>query len=268
MKISVRTITDLNYIMVRRMHELPQFDMIVGIPRSGLMASLMLGLHMQRTVLSLDQYCNDNVTSELKTILLLDDSLLRGTEMGMAVERCVRARPDVKIIRSAVYVAPGKNDMLDFAFETLQTPRVFPWNIWRSVHLSSIMVDMDGVICRDPTKEENADRSKYEAFLRHAEPLFLPTRQVQAIVTCRLEMYRAETESWLKRHNVRTKELIMLDMPSAEARQKWNQHGEWKAMHYRRLGGDLFVESCAKQSAIISKHGPVFCARTQQRFPA
>ena len=48
--------------------------------------------------------------------------------------------------------------------------------------------------------------------------------EINTIVTSRLEKYREPTEKWLKDHGVKYKQLIMLDLPSAEERRKQGCH--------------------------------------------
>ena len=60
-------------------------------------------------------------------------------------------------------------------------------------------MDFDGVLCRDPTEEENDDGDKYRYFIANVEPIFKPSVEIGWIVTSRLEKYRDLTENWLKK---------------------------------------------------------------------
>ena len=48
--------------------------------------------------------------------------------------------------------------------------------------LASACVDIDGVLCIDPTAEENDDGPRYREFLSCAKPLYLPTVPVGALL--------------------------------------------------------------------------------------
>ena len=48
-------------------------------------------------------------------------------------------------------------------------------------------MDIDGVLCADPTPEENDDGEKYRHFLLNAPPLFIPKVTIGTLVTSRLE---------------------------------------------------------------------------------
>lgn len=65
-------------------------------------------------------------------------------------------------------------------------------------------MDIDGVLCADPTPEENDDGEKYRHFLLNTPPLFIPKVTIGTLVTSRLEKYRPETEAWLQKNHVNT----------------------------------------------------------------
>jgi orotate phosphoribosyltransferase len=127
-------------------------------------------------------------------------------------------------------------------------------------------VDIDGVLCRDPTEEENDDGPMYEDFLVNAEPLLIPSAPVGWLVTCRLEKYRDLTEQWLANHGVIYRELIMMDLPSKAARIAAGSHARFKAEVYANTNAKLFIESSAWQAyEIANRTGkPVFCLETRR----
>ena len=105
----------------------------------------------------------------------------------------------------------------------------FQWSFMRTPELRNYCLDIDGVLCRDATKAEDDDGPNYLRFLRDASPLFIPTAEVGWLVTSRLEKYRAETETWFERYSIRYRELVMLDLPSREARERSGVHASYKA---------------------------------------
>jgi len=76
-----------------------------------------------------------------------------------------------------------------------------------------------------------------------------------------LEKYRKPTEAWLKANNIKYNDLIMLDLPNMEARQRANSHGEHKAKAYMKNPYVLFVESDYRQAVEINRISkkPVLC---------
>jgi uncharacterized HAD superfamily protein len=113
-------------------------------------------------------------------------------------------------------------------------------------------LDIDGVLCQDPSEKQNDDGPLYKEFLLNAPPLFLPTLKVNALVTSRLEKYREQTETWLKKHNIKYDKLIMLNLRNKEERQKLAIHAKHKAEFYLASKCELFIESDYNQSIEIA----------------
>jgi uncharacterized HAD superfamily protein len=121
--------------------------------------------------------------------------------------------------------------------------------------------DIDGVLCLDPTEEENDDGAGYLKFLNEVSPLHLPTVEIHTLVTSRLEKYRRDTEAWLDRHGVRYKRLVMAPYSSMTERRAANAHARLKAEVYLASDCELFLESdprIAKEIFSIT-HKPVLC---------
>lgn len=94
---------------------------------------------------------------------------------------------------------------------------------------------------------------KNNNFLKNAKPLILPSYKIHSLVTSRLEKYRKETEEWLQKYNIEYENLIMLDLPSKEERQRLNAHASHKLNYYKKTNTDLFIESDYYQAIKISK---------------
>ncbi len=237
-------------------------DVVVGIPRSGMLAAAPIALLLDLPLTDVAGFCDDRLWKRnhardahgASRVLLVDDSVNSGKAMGAAVEILRRHRPDVKICRLAVFAKPESTGAVDLYFDLCPGPRVFQWNLWRHIKLDRMAFDIDGVLCRDPTKEENDDGPKYARFLETVEPWHLPKRPVGWIVTSRLEKYRALTEGWLARHGVQYRQLVMLDLPSKAARLELQPTIGFKAGVYRELpDARLFVESSHKKARGIAR---------------
>ena len=156
---------------------------------------------------------------------------------------------------------------VDYFFEIVDYPRFFQWNIMNHSILQKTCMDIDGVLCADPTPEENDDGEKYRHFLLNALPLFIPKVTIGTLVTSRLEKYRPETEAWLQKNHVKYNKLVMLDLPDMAARQRANCHASFKAKEYgSSTDYMLFVESSMPQAAEINRltKKPVLCTETFQ----
>jgi hypothetical protein len=264
--LKMRSVADLNAEIVGGLHRIPEdVDAIVGIPRSGTLAASLIALHLQRV----DLYSYEGALDEageglldVNHLLLVDDTLRTGRTLSQEL-KCFQGYR--RKITSLVVFASKKDGEADIVLARCAEPRVFEWNLWRSYHLPEIAVDMDGVLCTQPGREER-EGEEYVRFLENANPRFLPRKPVRAVVTCRLEKFRPETERWLKRNKVEYGTLHMMDYPSHAARQAAGQHAAWKSKVYKESGALLFVESSEKQASRICKVGPVWCTENQFLF--
>ncbi len=252
-----------------------QYDLVVGLPRSGMVPAYMIALYLNIDCTDLGSFIENRplkkgmtrgiknileFPQDAKNILLVDDSIWS----GVSLLRDIKLIPEQlreKITTLAVYSTKPKRDDVDFFLEYLPVPRVFEWNIFHHDMLTRACLDIDGVLCLDPTEEENDDGDKYIDFILNATPLFLPTTRIHSLVTSRLEKYRSETEKWLSKHNIIYDNLIMLDLPSKEERLRLKAHGTHKAKYYKNSKIEFFIESDASQALEICKLAgkAVFC---------
>lgn len=279
-----RSIADMNDAIVRNIHRLPKdIDLVVGIPRSGLLAANLFCLVTNIPLTDLDSFLEGRIFSsgnsskrrsaldmnltQMRRILVLDDSIRSGKAMRAARKRMNDAGlTSSKIIFSAIFGTQKEHPETDFVFEVVPDPRVFQWNLMHHIILKNSCVDIDGVLCIDPTKDENDDGTSYQKFLAEALTLHVPTQRIGTLVTSRLEKYRAQTEDWLSRNNIQYEKLIMLDLPSKAERQRLGVHGTFKGEIYKSSDARLFIESEPAQAEKIAEISgkPVFCVETQQ----
>ena len=260
-----RTLSDLARIIDRSISLLSTagYSKIVGLPRSGMLPAYMIGLRLNLEVCTLDEYLAEvSVSSGLTRavrrvavakILVVDDSINSGASINAARE-AIRASGLVDIATHfcAVYYTKNSLASIDIGLERVELPRVFEWNVLHRRETKHYCFDIDGVLCDDPSSEQNDDSSRYEEFLIKAQPKFIPTYPVGWIVTSRLEKYRSLTLEWLSSHNVVFEKLEMLDLNSAEERRRLGVHADFKARTYLRSGKKLFIESETNQAERIA----------------
>jgi len=268
-----RNISDLNQVILKRLSILPRdFDLVVGIPRSGMLPANLLALYLNRPYTDIHSFINGHIykagargqffdIKQFKKILVVDDSIASGSAMVKCRESLQHLESEFAISYCAIYVIPGKEKMVDYHFEVVPLPRYFQWNILNHTSLEKACFDIDGVLCADPTEDQNDDGPKYRDFVLNAPPLFIPGSKIGTIVTSRLEKYRPETERWLAKNNVKYNKLVMLDLPNKEARMKANSHAVHKATEYKSQPYVLFVESALYQAIEINRitKKPVLC---------
>ena len=190
---------------------------------------------------------------DYKHVLVIDDSTNSGEAMRTARQALEAAFPEKVFTFCAVYGVGATDTPADLELDIVPTPRMFEWNVMHHNLLARACVDIDGVLCLDPTKDENDDGEAYLKFLRHARPLHTPTRKIGELVTSRLEKYRAETEGWLKGQGIEFESLVMLDLPDAETRRRLAAHAKFKGEHYRASDTWIFIESEKQQAEEIAQ---------------
>lgn len=265
---------DLSRDVASGIQKVPNVDVVVGVPKSGVIPACMIASFLNLPYYDLDSFCfsfsprsgtrkiRKNLLSNNINVLIVDDSVNTGTEMRAVKQRLKSLRMPYNFVFCAIYSAsPKLSSEVDLFFSFLPQPRVFQWNYRNHIISEYSAYDMDGVLCVDPTDEENDDGEKYIRFIKNADPLFIPKKNISAIVTSRLERYRPQTEEWLAENNVRYDELIMLDLPSAEERRRLGIHASFKAEVYKERSDILFVESNWKQAKKIAELAdkPVIC---------
>lgn len=270
-----RNLNDLNTSILKKLHLIPRdIDLVVGIPRSGMLPANLLALYLNLPYTDIHsflrgysyksgarkQFFSEN---EYKKILVVDDSIASGAALLESKKDLAHSESKFDIKYCVIYYTPENGHLADYALEAVATPRYFQWNIFNHTTLEKACFDIDGVLCLDPSDEQNDDSVLYESFLLNAAPLYIPGSKIGTIVTSRLEKYRTQTETWLAKNGVVYDKLVMLDLPDMKARQKANNHAGHKAKEYQYNHYTLFVESDLAQAIEINRitKKPVFCTQ-------
>lgn len=275
--------------------DLPHYDAVCGVPRSGLIPAGYLATRRNVRMVALDELMRDPVNiiarSPLRkynpimrqarghgnTLLIVDDAIGNGTTLSKIKERLSQVDHGLNVIYSAVYKSGAiyhrKTPALevDYFYEEVPQPRIFGWNWFRhNFFLAGGMVDFDGVLCEDwKSRPEQENDAEFLEHVKNAKPLYIPHVRVSAIVTSRLEKYRDECIDWLRKHEVLYSKLIMHPAKTPQERREARDHAERKASAY---AGDpearLFVESDVRQAKrIFDITGkPVLCTDTMTCF--
>lgn len=277
-----RSIADLNHDILSNLHRIPKtVDVVVGIPRSGLMAASLVALALNLPLADIDGFANGRILAsgitrrrktwasefgDLRHALVVDDSINSGGSMTLAREKLAGMSSSIDITYGAIYGVEQAAAHVDLVFQIVPQPRVFEWNVMHHEILGSACVDIDGVLCADPTHAENDDGLAYISFLNNARPFLSPTRKIGTLVTSRLEKYRPQTEAWLKEHGIDHERLVMLDLPDAATRRRLRAHADFKGDFYRKSASVLFIESEVDQARKIANISgkDVLCIANQQ----
>lgn len=249
--------------------ELPSdIETVVGIPRSGLLAANILALHtnvglktverlLQGELIQGGQRSPDHRGDFLhqpRKVLVIDDSLLTGSQMTRVRKRLMPLARFHSTPYAAVYIQqPGNEQLVDCFYEVLPTSSVFAWNVTHHIILTRSCVDIDGVLCRDASENEDDDGPAYTDFITNVQPKCVPTARIRYLVTCRLEKCRRLTEEWLSRHGIMYDRLVMMDFSTTAARTASGAHANYKPSVYKMTDALLFIESSLDQAYEIGR---------------
>lgn len=276
MFIDYRSIADMNDAILKNLYKIPKdIDLVVGIPRSGMLPANLIALYINKPYTDLDSFIDGRIYNagergnvfkgaQISRVLIIDDSLYSGFALSKAKTKLqnIITSNVYSIFFAAVYVIEKNKHLLDIYFEMTRNIRLFQWNIFHHPLISNAFFDIDGVLCPNPPYDD--DGKVYLDYICNAPVLYKPSCKVDTLVSCRLEKYRSFTEEWLNRSGIKYKRLILLDLPDKKSRMRWGKHGEFKGKIYKDSDAILFIESSlheAKEIVKIAKKS-VFCTET------
>lgn len=235
----------------------PDVDAVLGVPRSGMIAASLLAVHMNLPLGVAGPEIKAMTFASGRRIgattsrapVVLEDSAYTGASLRAsvaAVEGCDR------VIPAAVYVSsPDIVPGLVWA-EEVPSPRVFEWNLFGSEMIRSSLLDIDGVLCPDPTMPEE-DEEAYAKFLETTPPLHRPLFPVGGLVTNRLEIHREVTERWLARNGIQYESLRMAPFRTPSERRRHSTPVALKSAWYSMHGmPGILVESNDRIGAAVA----------------
>lgn len=256
----------------------PTVDGIAGVPRSGVIAGSIVSTTLGVPLYELYQGQLRRMGGgrrmrralahpEGTQIVAVEDSI----NTGWSMNRAVGTTQDPRVIgRASVYCTPTGTHATDIFAVELPLPHYFTWHMFGANVLcrQPTGFDMDGIYCEDCRTELDDDGDLYTKWMQTVTPHRIYTGgRATAIVTARLEKYRALTEAWLNRYHVEYDKLIMGPWETL-AERKRNSVSEWKAKVCRELKLEAFVESSEGQAQRISELAkiPVMCPGAKRIF--
>ena len=277
-----RSVSDLNRVITRNLHLIPQdVDLVVGIPRSGILPAIVIALMRNLRYADLDSFLEGRLAGAGSTkrhaglieepagarhVLVIDDSVNRGDAMREARARLGAMAGGTRITYAAVYVVPDAKAQVDVAFEVVPLPRVFEWNLAHHVCLEHACMDIDGVLCHDLLEDEHQVGPDYARALAEAVPLHRPTRRIGCLDTARPEKYRPQTEAWLEGQGIAYDRLVMRDGAAADEAFAPELQGEFKGRVFRGSDAILFISGDHSQAVEIARVAgkPVLSLQNQE----
>jgi adenine/guanine phosphoribosyltransferase-like PRPP-binding protein/uncharacterized HAD superfamily protein len=271
---------------------IPEFDIVCGIPRGGLLPATIIASIFGKPLTTpdllmenkcwntsscavanrknkwADEYYCPIPNLERAKILMVDDTSYNSVgQMQRHKLKIVAKFPFSIVYKVPIYVVE----------RTLRTNDLYckriSMNHWvekdfmirRGPYLLGF--DMDGVLCEDWNDDPNEDKEKYLSFLENAKPYMIPHYYIDFIITARMEGYRAQTVEWLKKHNVQYGKLIMWTGINKEDRGVMH-HSDYKIDKINRLmpPDGIFIESSYSQAKRIFEktNRQVICTDTME----
>ena len=140
-----RSLSDLNSVVLRDLSRFARrYDLIAGIPRSGMLLASLMGLYLNLPVISVDglaaglwssRYTGRRLARnrpgalEPKSVLVADDSVSTGETMA-AVRSAMAAAPlSVRAEYLAAFATKSGSKYVDHYLELVELLRVFEWNL-------------------------------------------------------------------------------------------------------------------------------------------
>lgn len=240
--------------------DLPKdLDVIVGVERSGLIPATILALYLNIPVITLNDYLRGYFGGEMSYLdskvkigslcnaIVIDDSSCSGRAMKHIKEMLDN---DFTYKTGAVYTTKESVGELDYYYKFVDLPRMFEWNFQHNDNLNNALLDIDGVIFKEPPLED--DTEAYRAYLENPIPLYIPTVPVMGLVTGRLEKYREITERTLAEYGIKYDTLVMANYDSPQERRK-DSMAVVKAQEFNNSKATVFIESSKGQADIMRK---------------
>lgn len=269
LKINFRSYADLHRALRHGLWRIPPtVDLVVGIPRSGVAPAAAIASHLSIPFMTLSQFVEGGspefgqtrtVRADVRVglaaghVLLVDDSIALGRAMGRAREAVAASDFKGQLSTLAVYSSFMGKRLVDLSLEVLPSPRVFEWNILNHWLLEHSCVDIDGVLCQDPTLVQRVTSHRFGRFAIETSALIRPKYVLSDVVTSRQEKYRGATEHWLGVSGIRYRRLHMMPNASAVERFAFEPHAEFKGRVFRQSHASLFIESDSRQAARINQ---------------
>ncbi|MDR2661094.1 MAG: phosphoribosyltransferase [Lactobacillaceae bacterium] len=219
-----KTIDDLNNLVKANQARLQSynFDLIVGLPRRGMIPATLIGLFLNKPVISFNELVADLASEKIgyrlksesnrhpksyENILLVDDSTNNGSAF-LGAKNKLDIETWNKITTMSVYSTKKGANYIDLALEILDSEdKLYEWNILhKRVALKVSSMRFEGIIAT------NSLNGIWEL-------ITAPSYPINTIVSSLREKNRKEIENFLKENNVEYENLIMEVVSSKQLKE-------------------------------------------------
>ena len=225
-----KSASDLNTCIWNNMHKVPRdVDIVVGIPRSGMVPASLLALYLNKPLADLDGFLKGHVLSygkrygqtrrltagsyfkrEKQKIILVDDSVSTGRSLTEAKEKIAKANISAEFLFLVVYADPSVFNKADIVLEINKKPRAFQWNMFHHRSINEAVLSFEGVLCKDSEEKDFKNIKESTNLHQRLLPFIVPSTEIGCLVSGLPKETKPNIESWLKYYGVRYRELLML----------------------------------------------------------
>ncbi|MDX9746899.1 MAG: phosphoribosyltransferase [Paludibacter sp.] len=159
-----RNVNDLNNLILRKLSLFSRdFDLIVGLPESGLIPANLLALYLNRPFTDLHSFLNGHIYKagergsffanvQYKRVLVIDDVMRHGVTMAKARERLSDMNDRFEFSYCVVYMLDGNQEKVDLFLETIEEPAFMQWHLIRDGIREKTVFNKQSspVYCDDP----------------------------------------------------------------------------------------------------------------------
>jgi len=279
-----KTYADLSKDVKLNLHQIKKenFDLIVGIPRSGMIPAYMIALSLNLNCTTIQAYLNNDKLKhgqtrqvakgisfpwEAKKVLVVDDSIATGNSLA-ALKESIPPELMKKLTFLAFYSSKPVRSEVDMLIAHVPNPRVFEWNIFHHPMLGDALLEMEGILCKAPLLEQTKTEEAYLDYINNVESFIIPNHKIHSIVTRRNEKYREQTEAWLKKSDVAYDNLIMDSSPINGKMVNTDTNYRLKVLHYKKSDTKLFFESEPSEARKLCKLAAkaVYCVANNRMY--
>jgi adenine/guanine phosphoribosyltransferase-like PRPP-binding protein len=176
------------------------YDLVVGVPRSGMLVASIIACKLGCPLTTPRLYRENHWWSSrllpslapdaVRSILLVDDSIDRGTSMANA-KALVETVPGDTRITTAALIAQRKEavEMVDLHHRFLEHPTLFEWNLMHAKPMTYLSVSLEGILDKPGRR---------------------PAYEIDLIIAQGSKGDRAQKEAWLHERGIRYRELALL----------------------------------------------------------
>lgn len=220
-EIQYRSITDMGERITASLDALPSdLDMVVGVPRSGMIAATLIALYRNLPMTDLEGLFEGrmiksgrrtieqiNMEGSRCKVLVVDDSVGAGTQMRAAKERLKPLEDKFEFVFAAVFVSETGSSLVDIAMEICPQPRCFQWNVMNHYLMQRACVDVLSLLPGDVSKQATISRELPQIWQQ--TPLFKPKYKLASLVVPAYSTEREMVEKWMQQHGLSCKELVL-----------------------------------------------------------